>query len=458
MPSASAKPQWTAKSRDNLEATLPLVATALDALGGQLPKELAPLFYRLADIHEANSKEHDRVRHAQLPGTRSFSIAEILSDQPEVDGLTAEQRKQLKDDITACSAHTTCQTIALVDEFRGSWFHPGLTRMTTTNKVYAADLKSDSALYEIPGRAGVCVKLFPTTKSHSPGIISMFCEHGFPVGFWFLQSAESPSHIFHIIMERWGVAPSLIVYDNICHLHKYCMAREPGFFRNTLMLVDRLHGPNHVNCSCAYRMSSRYEESVKKFNSQGAEQNNSVVNRIKTQLSYMLFNNASAFLRHHMTMFSDNKLANILKAAAQSRSSKKMRYTLAEIERIRRHAEVLNACRESPLIRTALMAAIALPASSSSSLSPSSSSASSAVLSAFPGAEDDAAELEEVYAEFDELAVSSSEQQDGAVVVDSSLYAGADEEEEAGELGRINDDSLAAFHLLLLESSSTQSS
>ena len=41
-------------------------------------------------------------------------------------------------------------------------------------------------------------------------------------------------------------APSVIIYDNACNLHSYCLNREPVFFKQSLMLVDRFHWPNHT--------------------------------------------------------------------------------------------------------------------------------------------------------------------------------------------------------------------
>ena len=41
-------------------------------------------------------------------------------------------------------------------------------------------------------------------------------------------------------------APSVIIYDNACNLHSYCLNREPAFFKQSWMVVDRFHWPNHT--------------------------------------------------------------------------------------------------------------------------------------------------------------------------------------------------------------------
>ena len=42
------------------------------------------------------------------------------------------------------------------------------------------------------------------------------------------------------------VAPGVVIYDNGCNLHNYCLNRQPNFFKRTWFLVDRFHWPNHV--------------------------------------------------------------------------------------------------------------------------------------------------------------------------------------------------------------------
>ena len=41
-------------------------------------------------------------------------------------------------------------------------------------------------------------------------------------------------------------APKIIIYDNCCHLHNYCLNRDPEFFKHTKFLIDRFHWKNHT--------------------------------------------------------------------------------------------------------------------------------------------------------------------------------------------------------------------
>ncbi len=91
-------------------------------------------------------------------------------------------------------------------------------------------------------------------------------------------------------------APKLVIYDNSCNLHAYCLNREPEFFKDTLFVVDKvrcsvrndgpvqarrtdsptplahpqLHFKTHKACSRAYDIG-RYSEYLS-WNSQLAEQ------------------------------------------------------------------------------------------------------------------------------------------------------------------------------------------
>ena len=41
------------------------------------------------------------------------------------------------------------------------------------------------------------------------------------------------------------LATELVIYDNSCRLHEYCLNRDPAFFKNTKFVVDKFHWKNH---------------------------------------------------------------------------------------------------------------------------------------------------------------------------------------------------------------------
>ena len=99
--------------------------------------------------------------------------------------------------------------------------------------------------------------------SLSPSIFTVFSPHGICCGFEMMQSCESPKHPFSIFRQRFQKAPRVIVYDNACELHQYCLNREPHFFRSTLFAVDWFHWQGHVGCSASYCLNNYKQMAIK---------------------------------------------------------------------------------------------------------------------------------------------------------------------------------------------------
>eukprot|EP00795_Rhopilema_esculentum_P009031 gene9031-16674_t len=78
-----------------------------------------------------------------------------------------------------------------------------------------------------------------------PGLFTIYCEHGICYGFEIMDTHESPNVPFTIFRMRFPTAPKAILYDNSCHLHLYCINRDPGFFGKCTFAVDRFHWKNH---------------------------------------------------------------------------------------------------------------------------------------------------------------------------------------------------------------------
>ena len=88
----------------------------------------------------------------------------------------------------------------------------------------------------------------------TPGIFTIYCPHGVCYGFEILQECGSPRHPFQIFKTRFLKPPNVIVYDNVCTLHQYCLNREPEFFKSICFLVDRFHWEEHIGCSAGYNL------------------------------------------------------------------------------------------------------------------------------------------------------------------------------------------------------------
>lgn len=103
----------------------------------------------------------------------------------------------------------------------------------------------------------------------------VYLHIGVCYGFQVLRVAESPNAPFTILFSRFNQSksynfsllytkvtnqnkcyifslfiyvsgPEVIIYDNGCNLHNYCLNREPVFFKLSWFLVDRFHWPNHT--------------------------------------------------------------------------------------------------------------------------------------------------------------------------------------------------------------------
>ena len=46
-------------------------------------------------------------------------------------------------------------------------------------------------------------------------------------------------------LERFCLAPKVVIYDNACGLHAYCLNQDPIYFQRTVFPVDRFHWKNH---------------------------------------------------------------------------------------------------------------------------------------------------------------------------------------------------------------------
>ena len=131
---------------------------------------------------------------------------------------------------------------------------------------------------------------------HYPLQFTIFCMHGICYRFEILKPHESPKHPFSIFKTRFQTAPKMIIYDNCCKLHAYCLNREPVFFQNTRFLVDRFHWHGHIGCSKGYCLDSYKKIDTRVINSQVNEQVNAGLKWMQSQLTYMKPANFSLFL------------------------------------------------------------------------------------------------------------------------------------------------------------------
>ena len=106
-----------------------------------------------------------------------------------------------------------------------------------------------------------CRKYSHGHPSLSPGIFTVFCPHGICYGFQVMTKHESPEVPFDIFKTRFSSAPDVIIYDNACRLHAYCL--------NRLVFTSLLHVghvlksfpviPNFCKQNCQF---SKYKKKI----------------------------------------------------------------------------------------------------------------------------------------------------------------------------------------------------
>jgi uncharacterized protein YozE (UPF0346 family) len=154
-----------------------------------------------------------------------------------------------------------------------------------------------------------CKKLKKSMKSLTPGVFTLFCQHGVCYGFEIMVDSESPNTPFTILRTRFRSAPKTVVYDNACHLMAYSLNRDPARFRDTTFLVDRFHWGNHTSCSPSFSLN-KYN-GLKFLNSQITEQTNSSLSKLRTQLSYMTLDNFKLHAQLYLFLRNSSKIARL---------------------------------------------------------------------------------------------------------------------------------------------------
>ncbi|XP_041931359.1 uncharacterized protein LOC121694974 isoform X1 [Alosa sapidissima] len=194
---------------------------------------------------------------------------------------------------------------ALHQKARGALMKPALdTPLTTMERdgdfFPCLPLARDRGLFDADGEREQgcltdCRKVGSRHPSLIPGIFTLFCKHGVCLGFSIMEQVESVNVAFSILRSRFTKCPEVVIYDNACQLHTYAIRRDPQFFNKTWFLVDRLHWRNYSGCNAGYQLDVYLQH--QDINSQLAEQSNSLLKKLKSQLSYMNRDNFIGHLR-----------------------------------------------------------------------------------------------------------------------------------------------------------------
>ncbi|KAL4528904.1 hypothetical protein Ndes2437A_g03436 [Nannochloris sp. 'desiccata'] len=127
-----------------------------------------------------------------------------------------------------------------------------------------------------------CNKQFLKGRGRTGGVMTIFCPHGVCYAGFILPKAESRDHLFSFMVKYLERPPKYLVYDFGCAALEYCLNRLPGWFKNMMVVVDRMHWDNHTACCSSFNI--RLYEDLDGLNSQIAEQCNAALRKINPTL------------------------------------------------------------------------------------------------------------------------------------------------------------------------------
>ncbi|ETV74159.1 hypothetical protein H257_11125 [Aphanomyces astaci] len=131
-----------------------------------------------------------------------------------------------------------------------------------------------------------------------------------------MTQPESPETLFSIFYSRFPDADRVVIYDNACNYHEYCMNREPQFFANQVTKQDRIHAKGHVGCTIGHNLDEFWW--AKAVNSQVAEQGNALLDGVKKQSTFMTIGHYALFVRFVMANMNRRKITNFISRASTS--------------------------------------------------------------------------------------------------------------------------------------------
>lgn len=202
----------------------------------------------------------DKGRHFTLSQliVKIITAESVHEFQPESiensDDSLSKYRRKSEDRILF---HDIVETLSYTDISKeknrssGTWTIPELRNMRIRKTAFLADYKNNPTSRFSCNEDNQCEKKIPKSATNLSGISVFSCgEKDCPCGnivyaMIFNDQGESPKIFFNFIREKFKIPPLVIMYDNVCHLKSYCMARDPLFFRFCMFLFDRLHECNH---------------------------------------------------------------------------------------------------------------------------------------------------------------------------------------------------------------------
>jgi len=152
-----------------------------------------------------------------------------------------------------------------------------------------------------------CNKKFLQGRGRTGGVMTIFCPHGVCYAAFILPKAESRDHLFSFMVKYLAKPPKYLVYDFGCAALDYCLNRLPGWFKDMVVVVDRMHWDNHTACCSSFNM--RIYEDLDVLNSQIAEQSNAALRKINPTLHRSSQPFFMVMLRQYLHAWNTKKLS-----------------------------------------------------------------------------------------------------------------------------------------------------
>jgi hypothetical protein len=150
-------------------------------------------------------------------------------------------------------------------------------------------------------------KLKTGRRNLIPGVMLWWCsDHEKCVGLNFMQEAESPRTFVETWLTRFPDAEEFLA-DNTCLSEQYALNRDPLKCKPVRFFIDEMHYRGHKNCCPSYSTNNYKHIS----NSPLAEQKNSMLTGLRTQVAFMSQPVALWFMRYIIYRF--NKLTDATK-------------------------------------------------------------------------------------------------------------------------------------------------
>jgi hypothetical protein len=237
----------------------------------------------------------DRIVKCDSTGRALFWHPQQLRDSRVDADAAVDVDVTVGDDVGAASASSTAQFQPTADAggacFSTLQCYPKHKHLYAKVGLYAADVGATSL--------ASCNHHMHQPGKSTAGVFTVFCMTCVRmIGFHVMPNAESERVMFDWMMSRGLCAPRYVCYDIACNLHRFCMSREPVFFRDTVFVQDDLHKGGHWMCSHAYHTDAHRR--LDKRNTQRCEQSNS--RHTKAHKNSLYYMGQTMFL-WHLRMF-----------------------------------------------------------------------------------------------------------------------------------------------------------